>query len=293
MKKRNLLLSILASSFLLFGCNKKINFVLALGGEGVPVGQYSTKILSYFGLNDDDVKTLEKKGAITYCQDVKAVTSQVTNNLVSAGIIYQTDAFSANLKVVDTATKEMCGQVIYPAAVINYSSKQQEAKSFLSYLQTKEAMDVFESVGFSKVSETYADEIKNSKSNNIELNIYAAASMTETLNEIKTKYETLYPNITLIMNYGSSGALQKQIEESAPKGEQLSNNGPDIFISAGQSQMNNIDKDGGTQTEKDLIDHSTRIDLLENKVALVTSKDNDSNIKSFDDLKSQLFDLLK
>lgn len=289
MEKRNLLLSVLASSFLLFGCNNKANLVLALGGEGVPVGQYSTKILSYFGLSDEDVKTLEKKGAITYCQDVKAVTSQVTNSLVTAGIIYQTDAFSANLTPVDTATKEMCGQVIYPAAVVNYSTKKAAAKSFLSYLQAKDAMDIFESVGFSRVSNTYAEVIENTKSGNIELNVYAAASMTETLNEIKTKYETIYPNIKLVMNYGSSGALQKQIEEAEGKDTK---NGPDIFISAGQKQMNNIDKKGGTQVEKDLIDHSTRVDLLENKVALVTPENNPSNIKSFDDLKTQLFALL-
>ena len=65
-----------------------------------------------------------------------------------SGVIYQTDAFSAGLTVVDTATAEMCGQVIYPAAVLNISRNQEAAKEFLAYLQTEDAMKAFEAVGF-------------------------------------------------------------------------------------------------------------------------------------------------
>ena len=71
---------------------------------------------------------------------------------MDAGIIYCTDAFSAGLTVVDEATPEMCGQVIYPAAVLNTSEHQTEAQAFLDYLSTDDAMTVFESVGFSKVA---------------------------------------------------------------------------------------------------------------------------------------------
>ena len=66
-------------------------------------------------------------------------------------MIYFTDAFSAGLTVVDSATKEMCGQVIYPAAVMNVSKQKEEAKAFLDYLMTDEAVEVFESVGFTSV----------------------------------------------------------------------------------------------------------------------------------------------
>jgi hypothetical protein len=55
------------------------------------------------------------------------------------------------LKPVDQATKEMCGQVIYPAAVLKNSKQQDAAKDFLKFLQSDEAMKVFESVGFSRV----------------------------------------------------------------------------------------------------------------------------------------------
>ena len=61
---------------------------------------------------------------------------------------YTTDAYSAGLTVVDSATAEMCGQVIYPAAVLK-GEKEEAAQAFLDYLQTSDAMAVFESVGFS------------------------------------------------------------------------------------------------------------------------------------------------
>ena len=49
------------------------------------------------------------------------------------------------------ATPEMCGQVIYPAAVMKTGEHQEEAKEFLDFLQTDECMKIFEKVGFSRV----------------------------------------------------------------------------------------------------------------------------------------------
>ena len=72
---------------------------------------------------------------------------------VDCGIIYATDAFSAGLTVVDTATAEMCGQVIYPAAVLNITANEQAARDFLAFLVSEEADAVFESVGFSPMHE--------------------------------------------------------------------------------------------------------------------------------------------
>ena len=92
--------------------------LLAMGNADVPVGQYTQKILKYFSLNEEE---LAAAGVITYGSNVKEVTTQVSEATVDCGIIYQTDAFSAGLTVVDTATAEMCGQVIYPAAIMNVS----------------------------------------------------------------------------------------------------------------------------------------------------------------------------
>ena len=125
------------------------DILLAMGNSDVPVGQYTQKILTYYGL---DEAALANAGCITYGSNVKEVTTQVSEGSVDAGIIYCTDAFSAGLTVVDEATPEMCGQVIYPAAVLNTSEHQTEAQAFLDYLSTDDAMTVFESVGFSKVA---------------------------------------------------------------------------------------------------------------------------------------------
>ena len=118
--------------------------LLALGNEDVPVGQYSTEILTNLGILDN----LEAEGKITYGSNVKEVTTQVSEAAADAGIIYATDAFSAGLTVVDQAEGDLCKQVIYPAAVLNISRNPEAAKEFLAYLQTDTCMQVFEAVGF-------------------------------------------------------------------------------------------------------------------------------------------------
>ena len=121
---------------------------MAMGNSDVPVGQYTQKILAYFGLNEDE---LAAAGALTYGSNVKEVTTQVSEAAVDCGIIYATDAYSANLKVVDTATKDMCGQVIYPAAVMKTTKNEEAAKAFLKYLTEDTANKVFEGVGFTPI----------------------------------------------------------------------------------------------------------------------------------------------
>ena len=92
---------------------------------------------------------LAAAGCLTYGTNVKEVTTQVSEATVDCGIIYCTDAFSAGLSIVDYATAEMCGQVIYPAAVLNVSKNVETAQAFLDFCRTPDAAAVFESVGFS------------------------------------------------------------------------------------------------------------------------------------------------
>ena len=120
-----------------------------MGNADVPVGQYTQKILAYYELSEDD---LAAAGSVTYGSNVKEVTTQVSEAAVDCGIIYQTDAFSAGLTVVDTATAEMCGQVIYPAAVLNISQNPDAAQAFLDYLTSDAGDAVFEAVGFTPVA---------------------------------------------------------------------------------------------------------------------------------------------
>ena len=124
---------------------KEGNIMLAMGNADVPVGQYTQKILAYYELSEEE---LAKAGKITYGSNVKEVTTQVSEGTVDCGIIYQTDAYSAGLTVVDVAIAEMCGQVIYPAAVLNTSDNAKEAQAFLDYLTSEAGDAVFEKVGF-------------------------------------------------------------------------------------------------------------------------------------------------
>jgi molybdate transport system substrate-binding protein len=102
----------------------------------------------------------------------------------------------------------------------------------------------------------------------VELNISAAASLKEVMADLETEYNKSNENVTLVINYGSSGSLQQQIEQGAPC---------DLFISAGQKQMN-------TLKEKGLLLDDTIKDLVENSLVLVEA--NGVDITSFDDLKS-------
>ena len=124
---------------------KAQDILFCMGNSDVPVGQYTQKILAYYDLDEE---ALAAAGVITYGSNVKEVTTQVSEASVDAGVVYCTDAFSAGLKVVDEATKEMCGQVIYPAAVLKAAPNAVAARKFLEYLQTSAAGEVFESVGF-------------------------------------------------------------------------------------------------------------------------------------------------
>ena len=122
---------------------KAQDILFCMGNSDVPVGQYTLNIFNYYGIDETAVAN-----KLTYGNNVKEVAAQVSEGAVDCGIIYATDACSAGLTVVDSATTEMCGQVIYPAAVLK-GEKEEAAQAFLDYLQTADAMSVFESVGFS------------------------------------------------------------------------------------------------------------------------------------------------
>ncbi len=127
-------------------------------------------------------------------------------------------------------------------------------------------------------------------SGDTELTICAAASMQETLTEIGENYKKEHPDVTLVFNFDSSGTLKTQIQEGAEC---------DIFISAGQKQMDQLDAavasavnadapDKNAEESLDFIESNTRFDLLENKVALAVPEGNPAGIHSYEDLKAAL-----
>ncbi len=127
----------------------KGDILMAVGNLDVPVGQYTSKILLYFNI---DEKALAASGVITYASNVKEITTQMSEGLVDCGVVYSTDARAANLKVVDQATREMTdGQVIYPAAVMKNSKTGDEAKAYLDFLSGSEGASMLIAFGFTPI----------------------------------------------------------------------------------------------------------------------------------------------
>lgn len=101
-----------------------------------------------------------------------------------------------------------------------------------------------------------------------DLYVFAAASMTESMNQIAEMYKKVDPNVKIVYNFDSSGTLKTQIEQGAEC---------DVFISAGQKQMNAIN-------DKFVLPGS-RFNIVSNKVVLIVPKGkNDTHINSFEDV---------
>ncbi|QGQ46177.1 molybdate ABC transporter substrate-binding protein [Metabacillus sediminilitoris] len=121
-----------------------------------------------------------------------------------------------------------------------------------------------------------SSELKNKEQENkherTEITVSAAASLTDVLNDIKSSFEKEYPTIHITFNFGSSGTLQQQILQGAPI---------DIFFSAAEDMFD-------TLQEKGLIDNANMIDLVGNQIVLVTPKNSEKEIISFNDLKDNV-----
>lgn len=109
-----------------------------------------------------------------------------------------------------------------------------------------------EDVKDEKMTEEKKDDKKSAKT---DLNVFAAASMTESLEELKAVFEEENPDLNLVFNFDSSGTLKTQISEGADC---------DVFISAAKKQMDELDPTSDTKDSDITIDPSTRFDLLEN-----------------------------
>jgi len=103
----------------------------------------------------------------------------------------------------------------------------------------------------------------------VEIYVSAAASLTEAMTEIADLYSKESESGQVILNFGSSGSLQRQIEQGAPT---------DVFLSASLAKMKVLE-------EGDLLDNGYR-NLLKNEIVLVIPNE-DNLINSFDDLKIQ------
>ena len=131
-------------------------------------------------------------------------------------------------------------------------------------------------------STTPAAETTAPQAEPVEVVVFAAASLEATLTEIADLYKEVAPEVTLTFSFESSGTLRTQIIEGAVC---------DLFISAGQSQMNDLEA-GQNDTGADYVYADTRIDFVENKVVLAVPDDNPAGIETFSDLATDKLSLL-
>ena len=103
----------------------------------------------------------------------------------------------------------------------------------------------------------------------VTLLIAAASSLEYSLSEeLIPLFEKENPGIKVEGSYDSSGKLQAQIEEGMDA---------DLFMSASTKQMNSL-------KEKNLIDTDSVVELLENKIVLITSAENKDKLTKFEDI---------
>lgn len=135
-------------------------------------------------------------------------------------------------------------------------SKAETTEDVAADLESSEDVEVNEEISVEEESEP------------VEILVAAAASLQNAMEEIQVMYQEQNPNVTVTFTFGSSGALQQQIEQGAPV---------DVFMSAALTQMTALE-------EKDLIVKETKKELLENKVVLIVPKDSKLGITSFENI---------
>ena len=101
-----------------------------------------------------------------------------------------------------------------------------------------------------------------------ELTVHAAASLTDAMRELASLYERANPGDRLLFNFGASSQLARQIKEGAPA---------DVFFSADEAQMDNLDKAG-------LLAPGTRENLLGNTLVVVVPADSKLAVTAAADL---------
>lgn len=138
------------------------------------------------------------------------------------------------------------------------------------------AKAIFTAIAVMLIMATISGCDKNKEKEEVELVISSAVSLTDVMQELSAEYKKEAANITLTFSFGSSGALQTQIEQGAPA---------DVFLSAGKKQMTALN-------DKGLLFKDTKIDLLENKIVLIVPKDSEKGIKTFNDVGTDLIKLI-
>lgn len=106
------------------------------------------------------------------------------------------------------------------------------------------------------------EEEKQEEAEPVEIQVFIAASLNTVMTELAEKYNEEHPEVKITYNADSSGTLLTQIEEGYEC---------DIFFSAAQKQMDQLEKDG-------LVVEGTRKNVVNNQVVVLTLKDSDTEV---------------
>lgn len=111
---------------------------------------------------------------------------------------------------------------------------------------------------------------KDEPKEEVEVNLFIAASLTDAIGDIVKDFEAENPKIKVKVNPDSSGKLKTQIQEGFDC---------DIFFSAATKEVDEL-KDAG------LIEKDDSVNLLENQLAIVGVKDYKGKVKELEDIKN-------
>ena len=180
--------------------------------------------------------------------------------------------------------KETCAMVLSAVMAMSLAgcggSKAAESTAAATQTQAESSETTAKKETESETPQEAAAEEKT------ELIVFAAASMTETMTKIAEMYKEVKPIVEIVYTFDSSGTLKTQIEEGADC---------DIFISAAQKQMNQLDISAAPSVNTDgldFVDGDTRFNLVENKVVLAVPDGNPAGIESYEDLGTDKLELI-
>ncbi len=112
--------------------------------ESVPAGNYAKEALTNARLWE----ALQSK--MVQGKDVRQVLQYVETGNADAGFVYKTDALtSQKVKIAFAVDPKTYSPIAYPAGIVKATKHMKEAEDFYTYLQSKEALDVFVKYGFS------------------------------------------------------------------------------------------------------------------------------------------------
>ncbi|MBO5514366.1 MAG: molybdate ABC transporter substrate-binding protein [Mogibacterium sp.] len=100
------------------------------------------------------------------------------------------------------------------------------------------------------------------------VNVFAAASLSAVMADFEASYEEANPNVDIVVNADSSGALLTQIQEGAPC---------DVFFSAAQKQMDELEG-------ADMVVEGTRTNVVNNQLVVVTQPDSETAVTGLADI---------